>query len=207
VTLDEGSAKPAQRADQPTVLVKQPGAPIAARLIKAALGLTLIIVTVAAVTYATVVSTILAFPIIDGQPVITVRGAYPLGKIPTGTNVTVIPEPVDRTLLGKASDILGIPRASVVTIVTGPFNKVTQGPNGTIVTDGQPTTYTGTIANQQLNNEYLALCLLGPCGTPGDAVLINPDQIVGAARGTVAFTGVTELPPQPGSTTAQEVTQ
>jgi hypothetical protein len=186
-----------QVADNRVLLTQKQKQPILGKIVKAVIAAVGLIFVLGVTIYAIAISTIAALPNIDGATVLTIRGAYPINAIPQGTLMTIAGDTVDRSFLGKASDIAGIPSASVVVVIAGPYGTLAIGDAGEILIDGVSTTETGFIQEQNLDETYLTKCIIGPCGEPGALSLVSMDRVVGAAEGTFGITGISAIPIPP----------
>lgn len=200
---DEDSAR--QLADNRAVQLERPKEPVVGKVLKAILALILLVVFLAAALYAILVSTVIGFAGMgDGQTVLAVRGTYAYDNVPVGSLVAVKSEPVSRDLVDNVLDIPGIAGASVVQTVAGPFGSLSNGEDGSILYNGNPTGEYGAVGSQNLDKAYLVKCVLGPCGDRGALFFLPAAHVLGEAHGTVGMNGITaidipmpNLPPSP----------
>lgn len=191
---EEAAASPRQAADANRVVAtEQKRPPVIGRVIKAAIALILLLVTTLAAIYVIMVATIIATPTIGDQPILIVRGAYPVGQFPQGSLAAIQPIPVDRSMVGNVDDLTGIPGASVVQIIAGPYGALTTNTEGLVTVDGNPTTVQAQVAPQVLDDAYFVKCVMGPCGEPGSLTFIPTDYIIGQARGTLGTSGIGDI--------------
>lgn len=197
ITLTGSEPAAGQLADSRVLLVEKRKQPILGKIIKAVIAAIGLILILGITIYAIAISTIAALPNIEGSSVLTVRGAYPINAIPQGALITVAASTVDRSFFGKAADIPGVPNASVVAVIAGPYGTLSVNEAGEMLIDGVLTGETGFIQEQNLNEIYLTKCIIGPCGEPGALSFIPIDRVVGVAQGTLGITGVAPIPVPP----------
>lgn len=165
---------------------------------KIAVSLLVAFLALGAAIAAILAATVLAPIPTDGERVLVLRNAYPVGQVPAGAQVYVAADPAADGALGKIYQaIAGVRAGSVVEVVAGPAATVTTDPQtGEIIADGTPTGYYGQVAPRDLGRQYVAICHFGACDL-GEAVLVDQQAVIGEAKGFVTLSGVTAVPAPP----------
>lgn len=169
---------------------------------RASVVIVVMMAVVSAACWAVLMTTILAAPSIDGKTMVTQRATWVEGKAPTGAVAVALEQPVERDMFSRIRMLFGDNAgASVVTIVGIPGHRVSATVDHNILVDGKPTGFTARLPfpAHTLTTTYLTVCVLGPCGTPGDPLEVPVDQVLGKALGSPTFTG---WEPAPAGTTA-----
>lgn len=117
------------------------------------------------------------------------RSAFPGGLVPEGSYVYgSASSPASGSILTKISEgFVGTERYFVAQTIAGPDGKVVSDANGTILVNGTPTEYKGTVTEKTLEKQYLAMCTEGAC-KKGEVIFIPENNIVGEAKGFVNLT-------------------
>jgi hypothetical protein len=166
-------------------------APLPLRVLRQTVGLIALLAGIGVAIYAVLAITVLVVLSSGDDKALVLRGAYPVGQAPTGAYVYVSSTAADHTFSGKvAQAINGVPSGSVVQIVAGPATKIGTDADGYIVADGERTEFQADVDPYTLGREYVALCVSGAC-TPGEAVLVGQDNVIGAVKGYVSAAGLT----------------
>lgn len=153
-----------------------------------ALGAAALAVVIVAILSATV---LVALPA-DGHRALVLRGEYANGNVPAGALVYVSSYPAATDIPGKTGQALvGVPAGSVVQIVTGPNQDVTNAKNGTVLANGKPTPFKVKVAPIGLDRQYIAVCISGSGCTAGKAVTVPQGNIIGGVRGYLTTSGLT----------------
>jgi hypothetical protein len=159
---------------------------------RAFLVISLITAVVAAACWALLMTTVLASVSIDGKTIVTQRATWVEGQAPQGVTATVLPSAVQRDIASRIDMLLGNEHsASVVTIIGGPNARAATDLNGHILIGGVPTGYVSTtpIPAHNLGTAYLAVCVMGPCGTPGTPLEVPVSHVLGKTLGSPTFLG------------------
>lgn len=156
-------------------------------LLTFAIGTTVLAIVIVAILSATV---LVALP--AGQHrALVLRGEYATGNVPQGALVYVSSAPAATDIPGKALQaIAGVPAGSVVQIVTGPNQSVTNAKDGTVLADGKATPFKVKVAPIGLDRQYIAVCIDGSGCTKGKAVTVSQDNLIGGVRGYLSTSGL-----------------
>lgn len=128
---------------------------------------------------------------------LVLRGAYSIGSIPQGATVYVSSQPAAQDAIGHLGEAAaGVPGGSVVTIVAGP-NAVITTKAGVVHADGKSTGTRVKVNNIALDRQYVALCVSGSGCTPGEAVIVPQQNVIGAVKGYLSTTGYRTVTPVP----------
>lgn len=155
-------------------------------------------VTFAAVaSWAILIATVLATPSLEGKTYVIQRAAWPEGQIPSNSTVFALSNPVDRSIAGRfALSTDGDSSASVVLVLGGPNAEVATNTDKTIIINGELTKFKANvpIARHNVSGNYLALCVEGPCGTPGTPIEVPIEHALGKVLGSAKFIGLAPAP-------------
>ena len=193
--VKSGSVQPRFGSDDPVLIVGEIVEPLPKRAARGTLTLVLLLLSTVSVLYLVTAATVLAVIPSGGQHgALVLRGAFPQGGATVGTFGFASSEEAPRgpgARLWQA--FAGAPHGSVVEVVSRPGNKIANGPDGTVTENGTPTGYTAKVQPRLLIREYLALCVSGGCGQPGDPVLIPQTNMIGGVKAMVGLDGVHRL--------------
>lgn len=157
-----------------------------------------VMVTFAAVaSWAILIATVLSMPPLDGKTYVVQRAAWAEGQIPADSTIFALSSPVDRSIEGRfklSTD--GDKNASVVLVLGGPNITVATNTEGRILINGEltDTTVTVPIALHNVGGNYLALCVEGPCGSPGTPIEVPIEHALGKVLGSTKFLGIAPAP-------------
>lgn len=161
--------------------------------------LTLVIGTgvLAIVIIAILSATVLVALPADGHRALVLRGEYANGNVPPGALVYVSSSPAATDIPGKTVQaVAGVPAGSVVQIVTGPNQDVTNAKDGTVLANGKRTPFRVKVTPIGLDREYIAVCISGSGCTPGKAVTVPQANVIGGVRGYLTARGL-DVPTTP----------
>jgi hypothetical protein len=101
-------------------------------------------------------------------------------------------------LLGKISDgYIGAPDSFIAEIISGPYGKISTGPNNEVLFNGKGTDYYGEVKDNTLNQQYLARCISGECAK-GELVIVNGGNIIGEVKTIIYPFGSQTIPSSKG---------
>jgi hypothetical protein len=154
---------------------------------------------VAAASWAILIATVVATPFLGSTPYLVHRAPWTEGHAPVGETVWVSSEPVDRTIVGRfALQLEGDTHAAIMQIVAKPNSIISTDKAGTIITSpatpGSSYTSPTPITRHNLGDAYLALCVTGPCGTPGTPSEVPIERVLGKVLGSPKFIGMDPAP-------------
>lgn len=170
-------------------------------IFRASIVIGLLVGFVAAASWLILIGTVLATPKIDGQTYVVQRAAWPESQAPAGVIALSLDSPVRRDMAGRFSlNLNNEGNPAIVRIVGGPNAYVrTDAQNRILVNDNATNAVSPTpIENHNIGTSYIAICLLGPCGTPGSPLEIPVDQVLGKVLGTPSLTGIKPISDTPG---------
>jgi hypothetical protein len=171
-------------------------------LFRASIAFLVLTVLVAIASWLILVLTVMATPSINGDTWAVQRSAWIEGKAPVGSVVVSSSAAIHRDPLSRIGEVFsGYPKSAVVEIVAQPLNTVSTTLNGTLVVDDKKTSYTLTslVPPTKLSGSYLAVCVLGPCGTPGTPVTVPVDHMLGKVLGGIGLHGIDSVPTYSGT--------
>lgn len=166
-------------------------------LFRASLVVGTMVAFAAVASWAILIATVLAMPTVDGRTYLVQRAAWPEGQVPAQSTVFALSKPVDRSISGRFSlSTNGDDKASVVLILGGPNATVATNTAKSILLNGEVTKFTSEvpIALHNVGGNYLALCIEGPCGTPGTPIEVPIEHALGKVLGSTNMFGFAPAP-------------
>lgn len=155
-------------------------------------GVVLFVMTliVAIASWFILVLTVLATPNIQGNFWTVQKIAWVQGEAPVGDRIVILPEKVATNIGGTLLEVVtNYPDAAVVDVVAQPTDSVSTNVSGILFVNGEKTKIEipSGVAIYDLGNEYLTVCVAGPCGEPGDAVIVPVENTLGKVIGNTDF--------------------
>lgn len=169
-------------------------------LVKIAAILLSTMILVVLASWALLSLTVIPTPRLNGDPWVIQRAANAQGQDPPGTTVFLLPTSADLGYLERLQMMADKGKDnSIVMVMANPYTTIKTGKNGALVVNGKTTDYTldQQIEKTRLDNQYLAVCLLGDCGPPGTPIVIATDRVLGKVLGSLNLSGLGPLPKQP----------
>lgn len=146
-------------------------------------SLLLAVAAVLAIAYIGLSATILAAGRIDGHWLLAGRNPATNGGIPDGTLVVTSSAAAPTNFLDRARQgLTGIPGAAVGQIIAAPNDHLGRSRTGMLTVNGVASHVAAkgiALGSRNPAMGYLMVCLAGACGSPGSALSVPVDQVIG----------------------------
>ena len=185
------SVEPRLGNNAPPLIVRETGEALPKRALRGTVSLVVAAVLTVGLFYVVLAATVAGIFGAGNLHAVVLRGAFPEGSAPVGSFVYGSASPAAHDAANRLLQaVQGVPAGSVLQIIAPPDTRVANGPHGTILSDGKPTGFTGAIKPRLLTHVYLASCVSGGCGKPGDPVILPIGNVIGGVKAYIGLSGI-----------------